>query len=117
MKIKTEKRHFHDYIMPILGQTLPITSRAMFGGYGLYYQGYMFACIVDNVLYFRVDEMNKKDFVPFQSVPFSYAYKSGKVITLPYLSLPEEILDDQQKCTQWILKAFEAAKRGKKTKK
>ncbi len=59
-------------------QTLPITSRAMFGGYGLYYQGVLFCCIVDNVLYFRVDEMNKKDFVHFKAYHFPMHTRAAK---------------------------------------
>jgi DNA transformation protein len=41
---------------------LPVTSRGMFGGMGLYFEGKFFGTITDGHLYFRTDEDNRKDF-------------------------------------------------------
>jgi DNA transformation protein len=42
---------------------LPVTSRAMFGGFGLYLDGVFFGVIFDDVLYFRTDEESRQDYL------------------------------------------------------
>ncbi len=106
------KKQFLDYILSQLEPHGPIKARAMFGGYGIYYGMHMFACIVKNVLYFRVDEQNKFDYAPYKSKPF--IYESGsKTIALPYLELPEEILNNFDELPEWIEKSKNAVMRYK----
>ena len=47
-----------DYLDKVLGKMFPleITARAMFGEYGLYYQGTFFAFVCDNTLFVKVTE-------------------------------------------------------------
>ncbi len=45
-----------------LNQVAPVSARAMFGGYGLYCEGIMFALIAHATLYFKVDADNQERF-------------------------------------------------------
>jgi DNA transformation protein and related proteins len=111
----TTKRLFHDKIMDILVPYGSITSRAMFGGYGIYLQGVMFAAIIENALYFRIDESNRSDFERYQSPSFVYMGR-GKPVEMPYKVVPDEILESTAKLKAWIQKAYHASLNAKKKK-
>ena len=51
-------REYCAYVIDLLAPWGVVTARAMFGGYGLYHQGLIFAIIVEDVLYFKVTERN-----------------------------------------------------------
>lgn len=109
---------FHDYVMhDLFGGIHGITSRPMFSGWGIYRNGVIFAIIADGVLYFKMDEQNKDDFVEYNSKPFTFTMPNGKTTTLSYWELPEVIGEDKIELEQWIIKAVEASMRAKKPKK
>jgi len=110
------KEKYVEYVLSKLAPHGPITARAMFGGYGIYWNKTIFASIVNNRLYFRVDEINEKDYRPYRAKPF--VFKGGKrPATMPYLTLPVEILEDPKQLPSWIEKAKEASLRYKRRKK
>ena len=90
-----------------------ITIRAMFGGYGIYKDGYFFAIMDEDSLYFKVDETNKNDYEELESYPFSYIAK-GKKMQMNYFLVPEEILEQKEKIGEWVEKSVSVAKRNKK---
>ena len=94
----------------------PITARAMFGGYGIYFDKTIFSILIEDQLYFRVDESNVKDYEPYQSEPFVYAGKN-KPVALPYMTLPEEILNDSKKLPKWIEKSLQTSLKKRSSKK
>jgi DNA transformation protein and related proteins len=114
--IMKKQNSFVTYILEKLTPHGPIKARAMFGGYGIYYHDVMFASIVEDRLYFRVDAFNREDFTPYGSEPFIYRGMK-KPLTLPYLNLPEDILENPQELPLWIQKARQAALRSKKVVK
>ena len=48
------------------------TTRAMFGGHGLYVDGMFFGIVDDDVLYLRVDDANRAAFVALDAAPFEF---------------------------------------------
>ena len=46
---------FIAHILDQLGAFGPVVARAMFGGYGLYLHGVMFALVTEDTLYFKTD--------------------------------------------------------------
>ncbi len=107
---------FLEFIVNILEPAGKITSRRMFGGYGIYNYGITFALIYDNTLYFKVNEQNIDDFKNVDSQPFTYN-KKGKEISLSYWKISEDLLEDQEELVKWAKKAYEAACSSKKRKK
>lgn len=114
-------KQYFEQILKKLQPHGPITGRAMFGGYGIYWDKIIFASIVEGRLYFRVDGINRKDYEKYNAQPFVYG-GGKKPVVMPYLTLPEEILEDPKKLVKWIEKARDASIRyksvsSKKTKK
>ena len=87
-----------------------ITSRPMFGGFGIYKDSVFFALIGDGQLYFKVGENNKSDYEKWGSKPFVYTGHKGKDVIMSYWDLPAEIMEDRDKLTKWINKSVEATK-------
>ncbi len=109
---------FHEYIMnDIFISFAGIKSRAMFGGWGIYKNGIIFAIIADGTLYFKVDESNKDDYLKNKSKPFTYTMPSGKKVSMSYWELPQEIMEDQIELEKWIAKSIKISQSKKKLKK
>jgi len=109
---KAAKQHFRDGVVQHLNQVAPVTARAMFGGYGLYIEGVMFALIAKQTVYFKVDEVNRGDFDAWHMSPFTYDGK-GQPITMSYYEIPPSIWADLSALVQWVERAHAAGKRAK----
>ena len=109
---------FHDYILQDLFAGIDgITSKRMFGGWGLYRHGIFFAIISDDKVYFKVGESNQKDYEKFGSKPFSYPMKDGTMSTLvSYWDLPADMLEDKELLEEWIEKSVQESLKAKKHK-
>ena len=88
----------------------------MFGGYGIYFDGVMFALVADDVLYLKTDETTADEFKARGLQQFEYK-KNSKLIKMSYYLAPEEIYDDSGEAATWADKAFSVALKSKKTKK
>lgn len=106
---------FKETIVNHLNQVAPVTARSMFGGYGLYADGVMFALIAYETLYFKVDDDNRADYLDANMGPFMYE-RHGKPIQMSYYQLPEDVFANPIELLTWIEKAQEAARRSKKSK-
>jgi DNA transformation protein len=93
-----------------------IEARRMFGGYGIYHDGLMFALVADDVLYLKTDENSAGFFVEPGLQQFEYE-KSGRKMRMSYYAAPEEVFDDPQLAKEWASRAYEAALRARKPKK
>jgi DNA transformation protein and related proteins len=89
----------------------------MFGGYGVYHEGLMFALIADDTLYLKVDDSTKQQFIDKKLTPFEYD-KGNKIVQMSYYLAPEEIFDAPDEATYWARLAYQAALNSKaKSKK
>ena len=107
---------FKNSIVHQLNQVAPVTARSMFGGYGLYAEGIMFALIAYETLYFKVDDENRADYIDCGMGPFLYE-RHGQPIQMSYYQLPETVLEDPLELLSWIEKAQAAARRSKTPKR
>lgn len=109
----------HQYLTYVLDMLQPhgnIISKGLFGGHGIYYNGIIFAVIVENQLYFKVDDQTRPDFEEYGSKPFVYVGKT-KSVTMPYMTLPESILENRDELPLWIEKAYQVSLRHKSGQK
>jgi len=88
----------------------PVRARAMFGGFGIYYEDLMFALVAFDRLYFRVDPETRPRFEGAGSEPFAYDGK-GKRIEMPYWSAPEGTLEGPAALLPWAELGLAAARR------
>ena len=66
----TVSANYIHYVLDLLKVLGPVSAKRMFGGAGLYYDGSFFALIADDVLYFKVDEASKADYLGAGTGPF-----------------------------------------------
>lgn len=105
---------FRDFVINDLFAEVPgITSRQMFGGWGIYKDGVFFSIISGGELYFKVDSINQSDYEALDSHPFVYT-REGKQISMSYWLVPEEIIEDQERLTEWVYKSVETGGRSRK---
>jgi DNA transformation protein len=90
----------------------PVTSRAMFGGVGIYSGGLFFALLADDTVYLKVDDTNRGDFEVAGTGPFRPFGDSGE--TMQYYELPADLLEDAERLRPWVEKAVEVARRKRK---
>ncbi|MDB4285578.1 TfoX/Sxy family protein [bacterium] len=102
---------FIEYVLDQFSQWGNVTARKMFGGAGLYRDGKMFCLIADDVVYLKVDDSNRKDFVEAGSSPFK-PYPD-KLTTMSYFEVPPDVLDDPEELVKWAEQSLAIQKRKK----
>ncbi|MGH8679937.1 MAG: TfoX/Sxy family protein [Burkholderiales bacterium] len=109
-------RDFADYAVELLGTVGHVAARRMFGGYGLYCDGVMFALIADDVLYFKADDATRPAFERANSEPFVYAAR-GRRTTMAYWRAPDEAMESREVAAPWARIALAAALRARYAKR
>ena len=82
----------------------------MFGGWGIYKNGIIFALIAEGVLYFKVHDGNRQKFIEAESKPFTYE-KKEKVTQIGYWVLPESVMNDRAEVEKWMQDSLNAPKK------
>ena len=106
---------FVDYVVELMAGWAPVSAHKMFGGYGLYREGQMFALIVGDELFFKTDQDNVAQFKRMASHPFVYANQM-RTVRLSYWSAPEGCLESPAEMNEWCQSAYGAALRAQTDK-
>jgi DNA transformation protein and related proteins len=85
----------------------PVVARPMFGGYGFYLEGMIFAIEADGAIWLKVDAESKIEFVAAGSRPFVYEGKK-RPVEMPYWSVPA---DADANFMHWAKLALASARR------
>ena len=101
---------FLSYVLEAMSHRALVSARKMFGGYGLYRDGLMFALIVHDELFFKADAENVAQFSHAGSHPFTYQTKVRRV-EVAYWSAPAECLESPAEMTDWCQLGYAAALR------
>lgn len=99
---------FRLFVEDQLGEIVPVRSRAMFGGVGLYADDAFFALIADDVLYLKVDDESRADFEAMGSEPFRPFGDEARAMS--YYSVPADLLEDTDRLRPWVLTATKVAR-------
>lgn len=96
---------FYQYVLNDLLADIPsITSKKMFGGWGLYYHKRIFAIIAESQLYFKVNASLISDFQKLGSRPFVY-YRGDRPVELSYWLLPDALKENKNLLEEWIARS------------
>jgi len=87
-----------------------IQIRKMFGGYGVYHDGLMFALVADETLYLKADAENARFFEEQGLAPFEYQ-REGKLAKMSYYQAPAEFMEDRDQAAIWARRSYDAARR------
>ncbi len=109
-----KNNEFVSYILDMLHDFGIVTAKAMFGGYGVYRDGIIFAIVVGDAFYIKADDSNRALFEKENFSKFSYI-KKGKECFMSYYMVPEEAIDDKSTLHFWAQRGFDAALRSRKT--
>jgi len=86
------------YVMELLEPLGAVTGRRMFGGYGIWEDGDMFALLDSgSTLYFKVDDATRPRYADAGSEQF---------MTMPYWSVPVDVLEDDDTLRVWARDAM-----------
>lgn len=102
---------FRAYVEEQLGRVVPVTTRHMFGGLGIYGRGLFFALAADNVIYFKVGDENLPDFEARGCQPFR---PYGDERAMRYYEVPGDVLEDVELLEAWVEKALAVARAAKR---
>jgi DNA transformation protein and related proteins len=98
---------FIDFVVEQLQGCGAITTKRMFGGVGIYSGDMFFALIAGDMLYLKVDDSNRKDFVRAGCEPFR-PYGDERE-TMGYYNVPVSVLEDADELASWGRKSIAVA--------
>ncbi len=81
-----------------------VTVKKMFGGASIYYEGLIFGILADDILYFKVDDFNKSDYIMAGMKPFKPF--DDKPMLMPYYEVPVDILENREQLAEWAMKSL-----------
>lgn len=93
----------------------PVSIRRLFGGKGIYFDGVIVAIVLRGELLLKADEQSAPDFEAASCKQWTYIGKRhGKLVAMPYWSIPDSAFDDPDEMTVWARRAYEAGRRAGK---
>lgn len=96
-------------VLSCMSQVVKVTYRRIFNGAGIYHQGVQFAIIVNDQLYFRVDEYSR----PLFEQKTMRAFQPRAInLQSSFFQVPEDILANPEELKHWMRIAVEAAHAG-----
>ena len=110
-------REFITFVADQLGSLGHITTRRMFSGAGVYCDGVIFALILRDALFFKVDDGNRAAYEAEGLEPFKYEARGRTVEIGSYWRVPERFFDDPDEMLEWARAAVAAGRRAEAKKK
>lgn len=89
-----------------LSQVAPVSYRRIFTGLGLYHQEQLFSVMVNDRLYFRVDDASIEPYLQ-RGMPALHP-RVASVSDSHFFQLPEAVLEDSAELMFWMRAAVEA---------
>lgn len=106
---------FRMFVEDTLGRILPVRTRPMFGGLGIWSGELFFALADDDTLYVKGDPETRNVLEAAGSSRFRPYGEDGPA--MDYWNVPAEVLEDPGQLTEWVELALGAAVRGKHRKR
>ncbi len=94
----------------LFGPLGPVTVKRMFGGYGVWADGLMFALQTGGEIFIKTDDETRPLFEAASLRPFIYTAR-GEQRATSYWLLPDAAMDDETELRRWCALAMEAARR------
>ena len=101
-------REYLDYLHDLFSAFAPVTTRAMFGGHGIYSGEHFFGILFEGRVYFKVDDTTRAHYEARGMSPFTYEMK-GRVMTMRYHEVPPDVLEDRSEAIAWANQAIQVA--------
>ena len=89
----------------------PVTIKRMFGGKGIYHRGLIVAIELRDEILLKADGVTAPAFEAAGARRWVYEGRKGRVVGMPYWSIPDGAPDEPDAMAHWVRLAFEAALR------
>lgn len=96
---------FIDFVIDQLSGLRTVEARKMFGGYGLYSDGTIFAIAYDDQLFLKTTDTTAEQFHARGMEQFSP--RPGQTLR-QYFSVPDDVLEDRERLKAWSSEAITA---------
>lgn len=119
MAFGSVRNQFTDHVVEVLAPLGPIAAKRFFGGIGITHGATLFAMIMGETLYFRVNDDSRPHYVAAGAEPFSYETKTGTREIPGFYAVPDALLDEPDELVDWAKTAIAvaAAKKAKRASK
>lgn len=104
---------FRSWVEDQLDRIVPVRTRPMFGGLGIYAGDLFFALVADDVLYLKVDEETRDAYEERGLAPFRPHGPDG--MEMSYREIPADLLEDPDALRPWVEDAVDVARRAGRT--
>jgi DNA transformation protein len=104
------------YILEQLARLPDVSSRRMFGAFGLYCGDQFFALISEDTLYFKVGDATRANYESRGMARFR-PYPDKPLLSMSYYEVPADVLEDGEALVTWARKAVDAALKSEAEKK
>jgi len=111
----TSHNEFVDYVVELMSTWMPVVANKTDLGYGLFRNGWMFALIADEQLYFKTVASDEPLFEREGCSPY-FSGSEGRAVRTSYWSAPPACLDTPAVMREWCQLAYAAALRVQATK-
>jgi DNA transformation protein len=98
---------FVDFLLDQLDEVPDVRAQAMFGGRGLYSGDLFFGIVFNDILYFKVNDQNRDDYVRAGMAPFK-PYED-RPMKMQYYEVPAAVIEDAYELCLWARRAIAAA--------
>ena len=102
---------FISHLLDLLAPLGDVSVRSMFGGWGFYLRGKMFALVASDTFYVKVDDVIRAGFVEQRLIPFSYESRNGRREVMSYYTVPTDAMNSSALLCEWADKGIAAAAR------
>jgi DNA transformation protein len=98
---------FVDFLLDQLDEVPDVRAQAMFAGRALYSGDVFFGIVFNDILYFKVNDQNRNDYVRAGMSPFK-PYED-RPMTMQYYEVPATVIEDVDELCRWARRAIAAA--------
>jgi len=102
------KSSLASYVAEQLAPLGRISSRAIFGGVGVFIDDRLLAIVMGEKLYLHTDKSNLDDYVA-RGMPQFKPYPNAFDLTTDHHEVPQEVIDDAEQLKVWGERALNAA--------
>jgi len=98
---------FVNFLLDQLDGLPDVRAQRMFGGFGLYSGDLFFGIVHQDILYFKVNDQSRNDYVRAGMAAFK-PYKD-RPVKMQYYQVPATVVEDADELCEWAHRAIAAA--------
>jgi len=106
-----------DYLVDQLAPLGDARGRPMFGGFGVYLDGFIIGIIAFDTFFLKADETNRPAFEAAGAQPFAYQRGGEPAVSTTYWECPADVLEEPERLRSWAATSLAVSRRAKKPTK